>query len=106
MQIAYHLLLASSIVVGTDGAVSSGGGFFDPGNGINGVFGVIANTLIFLTAAIAVIMVIIGGMRYVLSAGNPKAVEDAKNTILYSIVGIVVASAAYAIVFFISDRLH
>jgi hypothetical protein len=106
MQLAYHLLLASSIVVGTDGSVSSGGGFFDPSNGINGVFGVVANTLIFLTAAIAVIMVIVGGLRYVLSGGNPKAVEDAKNTILYSIVGIVVASAAYAIVYFVSGKLH
>jgi len=49
----------------------------------------------------AVIMIIIGGFRYVFSAGNEKAVASAKDTILYAIIGIVVASLAFAIVNFV-----
>ena len=59
--------------------------------GANGVFATVANTLIFLVGAVAVIFLIIGGLRYVVSNGDPKNVEAAKNTILYAIVGIVVA---------------
>src|SRR6266568_8977149 len=59
--------------------------------GTNGVFAVVANTLIFLVGAVAVIFLIIGGLRYVVSNGDSKAVEAGKNTILYAIIGIVVA---------------
>lgn len=73
------------------------------GNG--GIFGTIANTMIFLVGAIAVLFLIVGGLRYVVSNGDPKAVEGAKNTILYSIVGIVVAILSYAAVQFVISSL-
>ncbi len=69
--------------------------------GAGGVFQKVANFLILLVGAIAVIMLIIGGLRYVISSGNEKAVEGAKNTILYAIIGIVVAILAYAAVKFV-----
>lgn len=72
----------------------------------NGVFAVVANTLIFLVGAVAVIYLIIGGLRYVVSNGDSKAVESAKNTILYAIVGIVVAVISYALVQFVIQALN
>lgn len=66
-----------------------------------GIFQTIANTLIFLVGAIAVLFLIIGGLRYVVSNGDPKNVEAAKNTILYAIVGIVVAVLSFAAVQFV-----
>jgi len=69
--------------------------------GQGGVFQTIANTLIFLVGAVAVLFLIIGGLRYVISNGDPKAVEAAKNTILYSIMGIVVAILSFAAVQFV-----
>lgn len=69
------------------------------GNG--GVFQTIANTLIFLVGAIAVLFLIIGGLRYVISNGDPKAVESAKNTILYAIIGIIIAILSFAAVQFV-----
>src|SRR5437868_4231114 len=45
----------------------------------NGIFSTVANTLIFLVGAVAVIYLIIGGLRYVISNGDTKAVESAKN---------------------------
>lgn len=68
---------------------------------INVVFKNVANTLIFIVGAVAVIMLIVGGLRYVLSGGNKEAVEGAKNTILYAIIGIIVAILAFAAVQFV-----
>jgi len=61
----------------------------------------ITNTLLFVLGAISVIMIIIGGLRYVISGGNSTAVTAAKNTILYAIVGVIVALLAYAIINFV-----
>ncbi len=69
--------------------------------GTSGVFSTITNVLLFLIGAISVIMLIIGGIRYTISGGDQAAVTAAKNTILYAIVGIVVAILAYAIVNFV-----
>lgn len=66
-----------------------------------GLFNKLSNTLIFIVGAVAVIMLIVGGLQYVLSAGNEKSVGTAKNTILYAIIGIIVAVIAYAIVNFV-----
>ncbi len=66
-----------------------------------GVFRSITNVLLFLIGAISVIMLIIGGLRYVVSGGDSTAVQNAKNTILYAIVGIIVAILAYAAVDFV-----
>lgn len=61
----------------------------------------IVNILIYLTGAIAVIMIIIGGIKYVTSNGDSSGVTSAKNTILYAVVGLVVAVMAYTIVNFV-----
>jgi hypothetical protein len=70
------------------------------------IFQRITSVLLFLVGAISVIMLIIGGIRYVISAGDQQAVTNAKNTILYAIVGIVVAFVAYGAVEFILDQLE
>jgi len=69
--------------------------------GNSGIFKTITNTLLFVLGAISVIMIIIGGLRYVVSGGDSSAVSAAKNTILYAIVGVIVAILAYAIINFV-----
>jgi len=69
--------------------------------GDGGIFQTITNVLLFIIGAISVIMLIIGGIRYTVSGGDSAAVTSAKNTILYAIVGIVVALLAYAVVNFV-----
>ncbi len=66
-----------------------------------GIFRTITNVLLFILGAISVIMIIIGGLRYVVSGGNATAVTAAKNTILYAIVGVIVALLAYAAINFV-----
>jgi amino acid transporter len=65
----------------------------------------IINILLFVIGAVAVIMIIIGGIRYVTSNGDQAQVKGAKDTILYSIIGLVVAILAYAIVNFVVLKL-
>jgi len=65
----------------------------------------IINVLLGLIGVVAVIMLIYGGFRYVLSAGDEKATTGAKNTILFAIIGIVVAVLAFAIVNFVIGGL-
>lgn len=65
----------------------------------------IINILLFLIGAISVIMIVVGGLRYVVSGGDSGAVNGAKNTILYAVVGLIVAFMAYAIVNFVVKNL-
>jgi hypothetical protein len=66
-----------------------------------GVFSKISSVLLFIVGAIAVIMIVIGGLRYVVSGGDATQVQSAKNTILYALVGVIVAILAYAAVNFV-----
>lgn len=61
----------------------------------------IVNILLFVVGAVAVLMIVIGGLRYVTSGGDSTSVTSAKNTVLYAVVGLIVAAAAYAIVNFV-----
>ena len=87
---------ADSIKQGTD---SIGGGEEQPKleDGIKDI----VNILLFILGAIAVIMIIIGGIRYTTSNGDAGSIKGAKDTILYSVIGLVVAILAYAIVNFV-----
>lgn len=69
--------------------------------GEGGIFTIITNTLLFIIGAVSVLMIIYGGIRYTISGGDAAAVTAAKNTILYAVVGLVVAIMAYAIVNFV-----
>ena len=50
---------------------------------------------------VAVIMVIIGGFTYMTSQGDPGKTKKARDTILYGIIGLVIALLAFAIVNFV-----
>ena len=62
------------------------------------------NIFLFAVGALSVIMLIWGGIRYTTSAGDSNKVTAAKNTVLYAIVGLVIAILAYAIVNMVIDK--
>lgn len=64
----------------------------------------VVNTLLFVLGAVSVVAIIIGGIMFAVSAGNADQIKRAKNTILYSVVGLAVAFAAYAIVNWVIER--
>ena len=63
------------------------------------------NIFLFAVGALSVIMLIWGGIRYTTSAGDSNKVQAAKNTVLYAIVGLVVAILAYAIVNMVISKI-
>ena len=73
--------------------------------GANGVFTQISNTILYVVGVISVIMLVWGGLRYILSGGDNKKVTDAKNTILYAIIGLIIAVLAFAIVNFVLNAI-
>ncbi len=73
--------------------------------GDTGIFKQITNTILYIIGIIAVIVLIIGGIKYVVSGGDSKKVTDAKNTVLYAIIGLVIAFLAFAIVNFVISAL-
>ena len=73
--------------------------------GDNGVFSRITNTVLLIVGLISVIMLVYGGLRYILSGGDSKKVTDAKNTILYAIIGLIISMLAYAIVHFVLNSV-
>ena len=73
--------------------------------GDTGVFKQVTNTILYVVGIIAVIMLIIGGIKYVISGGDAKKVTDAKNTVLYAIIGLVICFLAFAIVNFVITAL-
>ena len=61
----------------------------------------VINIILSVLGIIAVIVIIIGGFTYMTSAGDSAKLTKAKNTILYGIVGLVIALLAFAIVNFV-----
>lgn len=63
----------------------------------------IVDIILFIVGAAAVIVIIISGLRYTMSAGNQQTVTAAKNTLVYAVIGLLVAIFAYAMVAWIFD---
>lgn len=74
-------------------------------SGDDSIFKNVVNILLFIVGAVSVIMLIFGGIRYVTSGGAQDQVTGAKNTIMYAIIGIVVAILAFAVVNFVVGGL-
>ena len=67
-------------------------------DGNQGVITTIINTMLFIVGLLAVIMIIYAGIRFVTAHGDEKQVTSARQTIIYSVVGLIVAILAYALV--------
>lgn len=65
----------------------------------------IVSALLFIIGAVSVVMIVIGGIKYTISQGDSSAISSAKNTILYAVIGLIVALLGYAIVQFVIDRI-
>jgi glucan phosphoethanolaminetransferase (alkaline phosphatase superfamily) len=90
----------TAIGVNPDSAVCSGGD-----EQIQPIIKTVINTLLYILGALAVIMIIFAGFRYTTSGGDANAVTSAKKTLLYSVVGLIVAILSYAIVNTVLDEL-
>lgn len=65
----------------------------------------VINYFLYIGGIVAVVMAIIAGIQMTTSAGDPGAVKKAKNTLMWSIVGLVIMILAYAIVNFVIGKV-
>lgn len=71
---------------------------------INRVITMVINTFSIVVGIVAVIMIIVGGFKYITSSGDSNNIASAKNTIIFAIVGLIIVALAQAIVAFVLDK--
>lgn len=112
--IVASLALALSVVPATASAqidsvrdgINRTGDDLNPGDAegeVDSLIVTVIDILSLIIGIVAVIMIIVGGLKYVLSSGDPSNITSAKNTIIYAIVGLVIVAFAQAIVAFALD---
>lgn len=103
MNLMYYLLQFGQIVDGSNVKLPNK----NLNTGSGGLSGTIQNVMQFVFGAlgsIALLVIVIAGLQYVISAGDPGKVTKAKNTIIYALVGLAIAILSYAIVGFVFER--
>jgi len=70
-----------------------------------GTIKVIVNVVLGIVGLIAVVVIIVGGINFTTSQGDAGKVKKARDTILYGIIGLVVALLAFAIVNFVMSNV-
>ena len=73
----------------------------DGDNSFSTIITKVINIFSILIGSVSVIMIIIGGFRYIISGGDQNNVTAAKNTIMYAIIGLVVVLFSQVIVRFV-----
>jgi hypothetical protein len=128
-RLALHLSLATALIFsgglvlvpatvaagGTSGSqdaicngIGLGGGDCDKtkaGKGLADLASTIINVISVLLGIVAVIMIIVGGFKYVLSNGDSNAITSARNTVIYALIGVAVAALAQFFVKFVLNKL-
>ncbi len=74
-------------------------------DGKDGLIKTVVNVLLWAVGILSVIMIIFSGFRYITSAGDASKTKSAQSTLTYSVVGLIVAIMAYAIVNMVINRL-
>jgi len=72
---------------------------------LNKIVHTVINLLSAIVGIVAVIMIIVGGLRYITSGGNDTSVTSAKNTILYAIIGLIIVAFAQILVRFTLSKV-
>lgn len=72
---------------------------------VTGVIVAITNWLAGIAGTLFVIMFLVGGIQYLTSAGNEEGTTKAKNTLIWSIIGMTIVVASYAALRFFVDRV-
>ncbi len=71
------------------------------GNDLASVASKIVNIFSIIVGAVAIIMIIYGGFRYITSGGTSERVGGAKNTLIYAVIGLIIVALAQLIVHFV-----
>lgn len=106
-QLAFAAETAQDAVCEGLGAVSGTNGCeqADGEEAVDSILITVVNILSIIGATIAVIMIIIAGIRFVTSSGDSGSTATARNTIIYAVVGLVIIALSQLIVRFVVERV-
>ncbi len=102
---AFAVTCASAADCVTSGVDGAGGTTAPKAQSGPQIIKLIVDVLLFVVGAVSVVMIVIGGLKYVLSNGDSSQVKSAKDTIFYAVIGLVVAGLGYAIVNWVISML-
>jgi len=83
------------------GLTTGGGACADNGNEVSKLVKTIVNVISVIAGFVAVIMIIVGGVKYITSGGESSKTASAKNTIVFALVGLVIVALSQVIVRFV-----
>jgi cytochrome bd-type quinol oxidase subunit 2 len=72
---------------------------------INNIIKLVINMFSLIVGLVSVIMIIVGGLKYITSGGESSNISSAKNTIVYAIIGLVIVALAQFIVHFVLGKV-
>lgn len=107
--VGFSFAAAEPALAASNQQIKDGINSVDPGgttsSSLPEVIKTILNIMLYIIGVLCVIMIIYGGISYVISAGAADKVKRARDTIVYSVVGLVVAIIAFAIVQWVTGVL-
>lgn len=89
-----------------EGLQLTGGSCTGGSSSLNDTIETVINILSLVVGVAAVIMIIVGGLKYITSTGDSASVNSAKNTILYAVIGLVIVAMAQVIVRFVLTNIN
>lgn len=103
--IASATLLPARVLAATDTTAPTAIKVPGGGPSIDQILGGVINILLWVAGVASVIVIIVGGIMYIVSGGNEKTTKTAKDAILYAVIGLVITILAFAIVRFVLTNL-
>ena len=88
---------------GADGLAGTAG--FDPNATVGEVVAAVIKGFLALIGVIFVILIILGGYKWMMARGNEEQVKEAKDTIQKAIIGLIISIAAYSITYFVFEYM-
>ena len=75
------------------------------GKSVDNTVGSIVNVLLWVVGILSVTLIVWSGFKYITSAGDTSKLASAKSTLIYAVVGLIIAILAYAIVTFVRTQV-
>lgn len=94
------LCQGANLEFGSDASCDEG----DPESTVNNIITNVINIFSVIVGVVAVVMIIIGGLKYITAGGDSGNVSGAKNTILFALIGLVIVALAQVVVRFVLSR--
>lgn len=88
-----------------DGATCTAGDTATGTTKIQEIVTLVVNVFSIVVGIVAVIMIVVGGFKYITSGGDSGNITSAKNTIVYAVIGLVIVALAQFIVKFVLNKV-